>query len=123
MTQQGQSDPAAGSQSVSPSSRHGDLVSGNVLLGEYLALIERESPEERAFRLQETEKDSQLRRFKDKSLFIVALVAIVIFATSCMYIILSNAFSPETIERAWAGLLLIFVGIVGYLTGRQAQSA
>jgi len=61
----------------------------------------------------ETPEDADLRRWKEKIIFIVTLVVLgVVFATALFFVLTDK--TPETQRYSWSALTAVISGVIGY---------
>lgn len=51
----------------------------------------------------------------------IALAIVLIVAAACLWILVSNKYPADTIEKASGALLLILGGFVGFITGQATK--
>jgi hypothetical protein len=66
-------------------------------------------------------KDACARRFKDITLFIIAIIMILLVFIFCGYALVSGKFSPDFQKWAMTIAGSIIVGFLGFLTGKHIR--
>lgn len=64
------------------------------------------------FSPEESAKDAELRRFKDRSLFLLTLVVVILAFCVSVYFMLTDT-TPETQRFSWSAFSLIVGGLLG----------
>ena len=80
-----------------------------------------EDPVVRDARLEQERADADLRRWKDRMLFVVAIVVVLAVGAVCLWILFDPSFSPD--DRKWAtGLLGLIAGaLASHIVGKASK--
>jgi hypothetical protein len=86
-----------------------------------LSIVPREEPVQRDSRIRIEEADAAHQRRKDLLLTSSALIVISVALCLCVWVIVSEASTAASKERAWPFLTAIVTGLIGYVTGRATK--
>ena len=83
------------------------------------ALMRNTGPVDVSVSPQETADDANHRRWKDKVMFLVSLMALVLLFVTCLGVLVFGAQSTDE-KKIWAGVLVSLTsGMIGYVIGKK----